>query len=185
MPSTLPLWWHPSFKGIDIEARLVRGCQGRSTANQDVPFQAHYDGRTLGRITQTAAFIALQVSARKSASDLRGAAGAAPQTAVTIQFKHNTVDVRGRRVEEVAEAVEDALAAAQSGSAVFVVHGVGTGRLKAAVLSLLKESPLVCTRADGLSHDHLPGGGGHIASPGRISSAGLQSRRFTLHEAAI
>lgn len=62
---------------------------------------------------------------------------------MTIQFDHNTVDVRGKRVEEVSEALDDALAAAPSGTAVFVVHGMGTGRVKAEVQQLLKANPLV------------------------------------------
>ena len=69
--------------------------------------------------------------------------GAADLQQLTIQFDHNSVDVRGMRVDEVSGAVDEAIAAAPSGTAVFIVHGMGTGRLKAEIHSLLKRSSQV------------------------------------------
>ncbi len=40
--------------------------------------------------------------------------------------------------------IDEAIAATPSGTAVFIVHGMGTGRLKAEVQSLLKRSRQVC-----------------------------------------
>ncbi len=57
-----------------------------------------------------------------------------------MQFEHNSVDVRGLRVDEIPGVLDEATAAAPSGTAVFIIHGMGTGRLKAEVHSLLKRS---------------------------------------------
>ena len=44
------------------------------------------------------------------------------------------------RADAALAAVEEALACAPSGSAVFIVHGMGTGRLRAEVQALLRRS---------------------------------------------
>ena len=62
---------------------------------------------------------------------------------LTIQFEANTADVRGLRAAEAAGVVDETIASAPPGSAVFVVHGVGSGRLRAEVLELLARNPQV------------------------------------------
>jgi dsDNA-specific endonuclease/ATPase MutS2 len=81
----------------------------------------------------------VQASARRG-SPAEPASGAATLQQLTIQFEHNSIDVRGMRVDEIPGLVDEAIAAAPSGTAVFIVHGMGTGRLKAEVHSLLKRS---------------------------------------------
>lgn len=44
------------------------------------------------------------------------------------------------RVDEISGVIDEAVGAAPSGTAMFIVHGMGTGRLKAEVHSLLKRS---------------------------------------------
>jgi hypothetical protein len=74
---------------------------------------------------------------------VQGGAADAAQPAVAIQTSRNTVDVRGQRAEEAAAEVQEAVASAPPGRALFVVHGVGTGRVRAAVQALLRRSPRV------------------------------------------
>lgn len=64
--------------------------------------------------------------------------GAAP----AIQTSRNTVDVRGRTADDAAAEVQAAVLSAQSGC-LFVVHGVGTGRVRAEVLKMLRRMPRV------------------------------------------
>jgi hypothetical protein len=63
--------------------------------------------------------------------------------AVAIQTSHNTLDVRGRSSDEAASEVSAALTTAKSGAVFFVVHGLGTGRVKVAVLDMLRRHPRV------------------------------------------
>lgn len=73
----------------------------------------------------------------------------APQTTswedAPPQATHNTVDVRGQRVEEALEAVERFLDAAfeKDEAIAFVIHGHGTGALKKALRDFLKGSRYV------------------------------------------
>ena len=62
---------------------------------------------------------------------------------VAIQTSRNTVDCRGMNTDEAVAAVEVALNDARPGSVVFAVHGVGTGRVRSAVLEALKRHPSV------------------------------------------
>lgn len=62
---------------------------------------------------------------------------------VAIQTSRNTVDCRGMNTDEAVSAVEVALNDARPGSVVFAVHGVGTGRVRSAVLEALKRHPSV------------------------------------------
>ncbi len=76
------------------------------------------------------------------------AAGSAADAAALVaqQRPDNTVDVRGMYAHDAVAAVEAAMGAAgrRSGaSALFIVHGVGTGRVKSAVLELLRSHALV------------------------------------------
>ncbi|GAB4822194.1 hypothetical protein N2152v2_009240 [Parachlorella kessleri] len=72
-----------------------------------------------------------------------GRGSSAAGVAVAVQTSRNTVDVRGRLADDAASEVERALSVAAPGSVLFVVHGVGTGRVRAAVRDVLKRSRLV------------------------------------------
>ncbi|KAK9809345.1 hypothetical protein WJX73_007359 [Symbiochloris irregularis] len=62
---------------------------------------------------------------------------------VAVQTSRNTVNVLGMRGDEAVEAFEDALAGLEPGLALFVVHGVGSGKLKARLLEVMKKHPMV------------------------------------------
>jgi DNA mismatch repair protein MutS2 len=62
---------------------------------------------------------------------------------VAIQTSRNTVDCRGMNTDQAVAAVEVALNDSRPGSVVFAVHGVGTGRVRSAVLEALKRHPSV------------------------------------------
>ena len=62
---------------------------------------------------------------------------------VAVQTTRNTVDLRGLSSEDAVAAMEVALNDARPGSVVFVVHGVGTGRVRAAVFEALRGHPIV------------------------------------------
>lgn len=64
-----------------------------------------------------------------------------------VRLPHNTLDLRGQRVEESLDAIESYLhqAAADGRLEVFVLHGHGTGALKQAVRQALRKMPLVKT----------------------------------------
>ncbi|CAI5531037.1 unnamed protein product [Closterium sp. Naga37s-1] len=60
-----------------------------------------------------------------------------------VQTAQNTVDVRGRSAEDALAAVDVAVQSSPPGAVLFIVHGLGTGVLRAAVLKYLSGSPLV------------------------------------------
>jgi dsDNA-specific endonuclease/ATPase MutS2 len=60
-----------------------------------------------------------------------------------IQIPENTADLRGMRHDEAMEALENAMEECPQNSVLFVVHGQGTGRTKAAVQARLKKHPAV------------------------------------------
>ncbi|GJP42968.1 hypothetical protein CLOM_g3751 [Closterium sp. NIES-68] len=76
-------------------------------------------------------------SSSSSSSSLPAVREAAVQTA------RNTVDVRGRSVEDALAEVDLAVQSRPPGAVLFIVHGLGTGVLRAAVLKYLSGSPLV------------------------------------------
>lgn len=84
---------------------------------------------------------AKQLRARGSLQSGGGEDG--PSQAVTIQTSRNTVDVRGLSGEEAAAEVQSAVLSAPAGWVLFVVHGVGRGLVRAAVLEQLKRLPRV------------------------------------------
>lgn len=84
---------------------------------------------------------AKQLRARGSLNSGSGDNG--PSQAVTIQTSRNTLDVRGLSGEEAAAEVQSAVLSAPSGWVLFVVHGVGRGLVRAAVLEQLKRLPRV------------------------------------------
>lgn len=65
------------------------------------------------------------------------------QQAPAIQTRQNTVDVRGESADEAVSIVQDAIGASRSSAVLFVVHGVGTGRVRARVLEFLRKAPRV------------------------------------------
>lgn len=73
-----------------------------------------------------------------SSSDDEDASSSGGGVALAIQTSRNTVDVRGCTADDAAAEVRNAVLAAPSGLALFVVHGVGTGRVRAAVLQQLR-----------------------------------------------
>lgn len=62
---------------------------------------------------------------------------------VAVQTAGNTVDVRGMRADKASQAVDDAIAGLSPGLALFVIHGMGTGKLKAAITEMLASHPFV------------------------------------------
>jgi DNA mismatch repair protein MutS2 len=85
----------------------------------------------------------VQVKAR------RGAGGSQVRTA------RNTVDVRGQRVHEAESAVEELLRGANG--PVWVIHGIGTGRLKRGLRQWLDSLPYVERVGDADQGDGGPG----------------------------
>ncbi|KAL4458289.1 hypothetical protein ABPG75_013154 [Micractinium tetrahymenae] len=84
---------------------------------------------------------AKQLRARGSLDS--GSEDEGPSQAITIQTSRNTLDVRGMSGEEAAAEVQAAVLSAPSGWVLFVVHGVGRGLVRAAVLEQLKRLPRV------------------------------------------
>lgn len=60
-----------------------------------------------------------------------------------MQTSKNTVDLRGMRVEEASYNLEMAIAERESGSVLFVIHGMGTGAVKERALEMLRNHPRV------------------------------------------
>jgi len=78
-------------------------------------------------------------------------AGRGPQ----VRTERNTVDVRGLRVHEAEAAVEETLRAANG--PVWVIHGIGTGKLKRGLRDWLATLPWVERVADADQGDGGPG----------------------------
>lgn len=64
-------------------------------------------------------------------------------------------DIRGTRADEVASIIDEAIASHPSGSSIFIVHGMGTGKLRAEVHRILKQHSQI-TR---FALDEVSGGG--------------------------
>ena len=60
-----------------------------------------------------------------------------------IQADFNTVDVRGQQSQQALADIESALGSVPVGCALFVVHGVATGRLRSEVHQFLARHSLV------------------------------------------
>ncbi len=80
-----------------------------------------------------------------------GLAAAGPQ----VRTDRNTVDVRGLRVHEAEAAVEEALRAARG--PVWVIHGIGSGKLKRGLRNWLATVPYVERVSDAEQGDGGPG----------------------------
>jgi DNA mismatch repair protein MutS2 len=81
----------------------------------------------------------------------RSASGAGAQ----VRTSRNTVDVRGMRVHEAEAAVEERLRSANG--PVWVIHGIGTGKLKRGLRSWLDTVPYVERVTDAERGDGGPG----------------------------
>lgn len=62
---------------------------------------------------------------------------------VAVQTSRNTLDLRGKRVEESLQELDMELATRGPQSVLFVVHGMGTGAVKEAVWKVLRKHPYV------------------------------------------
>lgn len=60
-----------------------------------------------------------------------------------MQTSKNTVDLRGKRVEEASYHLEMAISASGPYSVLFVIHGMGTGAVKERALELLNNHPRI------------------------------------------
>jgi DNA mismatch repair protein MutS2 len=88
-----------------------------------------------------------QVAIRSS----RRLGGGGPQ----VRTERNTVDVRGLRVHEAEAAVEDQLRTANG--PLWVIHGIGTGKLKRGLRDWLATLPYVERVSDADQGDGGPG----------------------------
>lgn len=66
-----------------------------------------------------------------------------PETSPTplIRTSHNTLDIRGSRVADAEPAIDKALSGSQT--ALWIIHGHGTGKLRQGVQAFLQQHPLV------------------------------------------
>ncbi|CAH8307358.1 unnamed protein product [Eruca vesicaria subsp. sativa] len=62
---------------------------------------------------------------------------------VRIQTSKNTLDLRGMRVEEAMYQLDMAVSGRESGSILFIIHGMGTGVIKELVLERLRKNTRV------------------------------------------
>lgn len=61
-------------------------------------------------------------------------------TMPAIQTSQNSVDLRGERADDAISSLQQAIGTARPASTLFVVHGVGSGRVRAAVLEYLRNN---------------------------------------------
>lgn len=59
-----------------------------------------------------------------------------------IRTSRNTIDIRGSRVADAEPVLEQAIAQAEGG-AIWIIHGIGTGKLRQGVQEFLKQHPQV------------------------------------------
>ena len=109
----------------------------------------------LGSIRTTVALSGLRLPKAKKVSKAPRAVPDIRELAAPPRTSDNTCDVRGQRVEEALDAVERFLDAAmlKNWSAVFVLHGHGTGRLKSGLRDGLQRSRYV-ERFEAAAPDH-------------------------------
>ena len=100
-----------------------------------------------------------QAAATKAASAARARAAATPRAAApwapAVMLAGNTVDVRGLDARSAVETSLDAVADADDGAAVFILHGIGTGIVRKAV-----RQALAATKEAAVVEDVEEGGGG-------------------------
>ena len=68
-----------------------------------------------------------------------------PVQEAEVQTSRNTVDVRGMTVDEALSEVDLAIQSRASGAVLFIIHGIGSGALRAAVLQYLTTSSYVAS----------------------------------------
>jgi DNA mismatch repair protein MutS2 len=81
-----------------------------------------------------------EVPVKTKPADTVPAAQAGPP-APAIRTSRNTIDLRGMRVAESEAVIEEAIA--QGSGALWIIHGHGTGKLKAGVHEFLKRHPQI------------------------------------------
>ncbi len=81
-----------------------------------------------------------EVPVKPKPVDTVPAAQAAPP-APALRTSHNTLDLRGMRVAEAESSLEEAIA--RGSGALWIIHGHGTGKLKAGVHDYLKRHPQI------------------------------------------
>ena len=112
-----------------------------STAPAPVTSTGKYAGgrriKATGMLSSSSSSSSIENAKNRSAS----AATVGSILGVAVQTSRNTVDVRGLVPDDAVAAVEIALNDARPGSVVFAVHGVGTGRVRAAVLDAARRHP--------------------------------------------
>lgn len=70
-----------------------------------------------------------------------------------VRTSANTVDVRGERVEQATDKIDQALARTIGMGALWIIHGHGTGRLRSGVRAFLKDHSLVSSIQDAEQSD--------------------------------
>lgn len=96
-------------------------------------------GTSAGSLKDAAKQLRARGSLTSSSSGSDAEESFAVGQAVTIQTSRNTVDVRGLPSADAAAEVQAAVLSAPPGDILFVVHGVGRGLVRAAVLAQLKK----------------------------------------------
>ena len=81
--------------------------------------------------------------AKAKAGGGAGVGAGKERTRAAVRVETNTFDIRGRRASEIEADLGRAIDRSLGLGTLFVIHGMGTGSLKAAVRQLLKEDPLV------------------------------------------
>ena len=80
---------------------------------------------------------------------------------MTFQTEANTVDVRGQDSVEALSQVESGLSSVSASSALFVVHGVGTGKLRTEIHRFLQR----CSQVSRFELEKDSGGGCTVVYP--------------------
>jgi DNA mismatch repair protein MutS2 len=68
---------------------------------------------------------------------------AKPAAPVMVRTTSNTLDIRGKRIDEAESLLEPAIAQATEAGVLWIVHGKGTGRLRQGVQDFLERHPQV------------------------------------------
>lgn len=124
----------------DLAPAGTSGAAGQLAAGGAV--RRRTKGDSIGSVSSLKA-AAKQLRARGTLSSTDDGEGGAATTYVAVQTSANTIDLRGRQADDAAAEVRAAVLSAPPGYALFVVHGVGTGRVRDEVLKTLKRLPNV------------------------------------------
>jgi DNA mismatch repair protein MutS2 len=94
---------------------------------------------------RSSSFSALASAKGRKYKDIEGAGGESRQErsargGVAVQTTRNTIDVRGFTAASAEAEVDAALKSAERGAVLFMVHGIGTGKVREAVLQCLKQN---------------------------------------------